>query len=92
MWVPLYRDWSNTTFSDGEDVPDSCCLSDVVGCGVGILRQDSTGNTRKDFTLFKIGKLKQGNVRPKTLQFTSRYSNTVATFNKFTIMLFITKI
>jgi hypothetical protein len=36
------RDWSNTTFSGQEDVPDSCCLSDVVGCGVGILRLEIT--------------------------------------------------
>jgi len=33
-----YKDWTNTTFSDAENaVPDSCCLSDVEGCGKGIL-------------------------------------------------------
>jgi len=32
-----YQDWSNVTFSSGSDVPDSCCLSDVVGCGLGVL-------------------------------------------------------
>lgn len=32
-----YRDWKNTTFSQDESVPDSCCLSDVEGCGNGIL-------------------------------------------------------
>lgn len=37
-----YRDWANTTFSDGEDVPDSCCLSDVTGCGMGVLRLNET--------------------------------------------------
>ena len=26
-------------FSEKENVPDSCCLSDVVGCGRGILRR-----------------------------------------------------
>jgi hypothetical protein len=25
------------TFEQGQDVPDSCCLYDVVGCGSGIL-------------------------------------------------------
>jgi len=33
-----YLDWVNTTASGGENVPDSCCLSDVVGCGLGVLR------------------------------------------------------
>ena len=32
-----YKDWSNVTFSSGSDVPDSCCLSDIVGCGLGVL-------------------------------------------------------
>jgi len=32
-----YKDWSNVTFSFGVNVPDSCCLSDVVGCGLGVL-------------------------------------------------------
>lgn len=33
-----YKDWTNTTFSEPNDaVPDSCCLSDVEGCGKDIL-------------------------------------------------------
>lgn len=35
-----YQDWVNTTFSgDSKDVPDSCCLTDVEGCGKGILNK-----------------------------------------------------
>nr|ACO15773.1 CD63 antigen [Caligus clemensi] len=34
-----YKDWINTTFSSKTfSVPDSCCFSDVQGCGEGILR------------------------------------------------------
>jgi len=33
-----YKDWENTTFSmNGTNVPDSCCLTEVAGCGVGML-------------------------------------------------------
>ena len=33
-----YLDWENTTFAaESKSVPDSCCLSDVEGCGKGIL-------------------------------------------------------
>ena len=33
-----YKDWTNTSFSRPNDaVPDSCCLSDVEGCGKDIL-------------------------------------------------------
>jgi len=32
-----YMDWVNTTISSGENVPDSCCLSTVIGCGLGVL-------------------------------------------------------
>lgn len=33
-----YRDWVNTTFSSTDgSVPDSCCLSDIEGCGHDIL-------------------------------------------------------
>merc|ERR1711972_1060557 len=32
-----YKDWVNTTYSSGENVPDSCCLSTVIGCGIGVL-------------------------------------------------------
>lgn len=36
-----FRDWENTTFSKvGDSVPDSCCLSDVSGCGTGVLKMD----------------------------------------------------
>jgi len=33
-----YLDWENTTFAaESKSVPDSCCLSDVEGCGKVIL-------------------------------------------------------
>ena len=34
-----YHDWLNTTFSVSNtfSVPDSCCITDIVGCGRGIL-------------------------------------------------------
>jgi len=33
-----YKDWVNTTTgAQGESVPDSCCLADVTGCGLGVL-------------------------------------------------------
>lgn len=33
-----YKDWANTTFSaDTNSVPDSCCISDIEGCGQGML-------------------------------------------------------
>lgn len=34
-----YKDWKNTTYAqtNGNAVPDSCCYSDVVGCGAGLL-------------------------------------------------------
>lgn len=36
-----YKDWINTTFSaPDKSVPDSCCYSDVQGCGKGILSQE----------------------------------------------------
>merc|ERR1712179_479904 len=37
-----YLDWVNTTFAgeDDENVPDSCCLSDIEGCGLGVLNLD----------------------------------------------------
>jgi hypothetical protein len=35
--VQDYRDWENTVLLQRASVPDSCCLSDVVGCGTGIL-------------------------------------------------------
>lgn len=37
-----YQDWMNTTFSmSSYSVPDSCCITDVVGCGRGILSIDA---------------------------------------------------
>ncbi|XP_023329530.1 CD63 antigen [Eurytemora carolleeae] len=36
--VRNYRDWENTSLLQRASVPDSCCLSDVVGCGSGILK------------------------------------------------------
>ncbi len=34
-----YKDWTNTTYGGAKgDVPDSCCISDIEGCGVGILK------------------------------------------------------
>lgn len=31
-------DWKNTTYSaESNSVPDSCCLSDIEGCGQGVL-------------------------------------------------------
>ena len=36
-----YKDWTNTTFAQASNsVPDSCCVSDVEGCGNGILSMD----------------------------------------------------
>ena len=32
-----YLDWTNVTFSALHDVPDSCCLSSIAGCGRGVL-------------------------------------------------------
>ena len=33
-----YKDWENTTFAEANNaVPDSCCLSDIEDCGMGIL-------------------------------------------------------
>lgn len=31
-----YEDWFDTTFGNGTDVPDSCCLLISEGCGKGI--------------------------------------------------------
>jgi len=45
-----YKDWSNVTFSNGADVPDSCCLSDVAGCGLGVLQLSPTEAAMKIHT------------------------------------------
>jgi len=37
-----YQDWTNVTFSNQHDVPDSCCLSDIAGCGIGVLDLSDT--------------------------------------------------
>ena len=44
-----YKDWTNTTFSRPNDaVPDSCCLSDIEGCGKDILTMsDEQASDRK---------------------------------------------
>nr|XP_027225947.1 tetraspanin-4-like [Penaeus vannamei] len=34
--VVSYKDWFLTTFGNGTDVPDSCCLLVVEGCGKGV--------------------------------------------------------
>lgn len=34
--VVSYKDWFSTSFGKGEDVPDSCCLIVVEGCGKDI--------------------------------------------------------
>ena len=31
-----YKDWFNTAFGNGTNVPDSCCLLIEEGCGQGI--------------------------------------------------------
>ena len=44
-----YKDWTNTSFSKPNNaVPDSCCLSDVEGCGADILKmsEDQAGIIR----------------------------------------------
>jgi len=45
-----FRDWSNTTFSDKSNVPDSCCLSDIAGCGKSILTQNDDNAAMKVHT------------------------------------------
>jgi len=35
--VKNYTDWKNTTFSEGKNVPDSCCRDYTQGCGTNIL-------------------------------------------------------
>jgi len=45
-----YRDWKNTTFSARGAVPDSCCLSDVDGCGNNILTENDKNAAMKIHT------------------------------------------
>lgn len=37
-----YMDWVNTTYSMGMNVPSSCCLTPVLGCGNGVLNMTET--------------------------------------------------
>jgi CD63 antigen len=37
-----FRDWGNTTFSEKTNVPDSCCLSDIDGCGKNVLTENDS--------------------------------------------------
>lgn len=42
-----YMDWKNTTFGrNGDSVPESCCITDAEGCGVGILATPDEAGTR----------------------------------------------
>jgi len=45
-----FRDWTNTTFSGKTNVPDSCCLSDITGCGGSILTQNDNNAAMKIHT------------------------------------------
>ena len=45
-----FRDWTNVTFSKQTNVPDSCCLSDVAGCGAGVLGLDQSQAAMKIHT------------------------------------------
>jgi CD63 antigen len=54
-----YKDWTNTTFSESSNsVPDSCCLSDVEGCGNGILVKPDEEVPKIIYTAGCLGKLK----------------------------------
>lgn len=35
--VDGFKDWATTDFSQGSNVPDSCCVQETVGCGVGAI-------------------------------------------------------
>jgi len=45
-----FRDWTNTTFSEKSNVPDSCCLSDIAGCGNSVLTQNDANAAMKIHT------------------------------------------
>lgn len=61
-----YMDWENTTFAqESNSVPDSCCLSDVEGCGKGILSMSNDQVPKIIYTNGCLDKLKEvieGNV------------------------------
>lgn len=61
-----YKDWVNTTFAEKDNsVPDSCCLSDVEGCGKGILNMSDEQVPKIIYTNGCLDKLKEvieGNV------------------------------
>ena len=42
-----YQDWSNVSFSLQHNVPDSCCLSNVAGCGLAVLDLSATDAAMK---------------------------------------------
>jgi len=42
-----YMDWKNTTYGEnGNSVPDSCCITDADGCGIGILATPDEASQR----------------------------------------------
>jgi len=45
-----FRDWSNTTYAEKSNVPDSCCLSDISGCGNNILTENDNNAAMKIHT------------------------------------------
>ena len=49
--VKNYTDWSNTTFSKGVNVPDSCCKEYTVGCGLNMLLSPADAEDR----LYTVG-------------------------------------
>lgn len=61
-----YKDWKNTSFSQEKNsVPDSCCLSDVVECGQGILAMSESQAHKiisTDGCLDKVKDIVKGNV------------------------------
>ena len=66
-----YKDWTNTSFSRPNDaVPDSCCLSDVEGCGKDILTMsDEQARERpgwsKRWNLGCVNSLPHGLMKPR---------------------------
>merc|ERR1712111_251632 len=36
--VEGFKDWENTPFSQGSNVPDSCCIQNTSGCGKGAIQ------------------------------------------------------
>lgn len=46
-----FHDWSNVTNVGPSDVPDSCCVTEVAGCGKGVLSDEDAGATERIHTL-----------------------------------------